>query len=388
MKSIPIWTTSAVRNIIDPTLSGDAAIKALSALKGEQRAALLEREKKRLAAEPLDISAINNLAVLESLSGNAKPAEAYALQSASRTLRDTQSQLGALRLYLIQKDYAKAMYHLDGILVSDPELGTSVFPSVGSLLGDDDATVELAKTLNRNPPWRKDFLFWLNANDKNDQMTFKLFNQLRKQGGVASTSEILEYLRKLIAHKNYDRAYFVWLDSLDQTALLKVGNVFDGNFDLDAKNQYFDWNLYPFANGEIGVVTKRDDEKNRVLRLSFYNTTEVFANVEQYMRIRPGTYQFDGEETANGLKAVAGLKFVVYCADMGTVLGESPVFRDSTPWQKFSFNFAIPEADCQTQLLRLQSASTAVLDAKLDGEILFDSFKISAVDKNPVQPAN
>jgi hypothetical protein len=386
--AFPIWTTVPTRNLIDPALSGDAAVKALTGLTERQRATFQEREKKRLAAEPLDVSALNNLAVLESLAGNTKSAEAYALESASRTLRDTQSQVGALRLYLIRKDYVKAMYHLNGALVSDPELGNSVFPSVGSLLADDEATAQLAKTLNQNPTWRKDFLFWLNANDKNDQLTFKLFNQLRKQGGGATTSEILEYLRKLVAHKNYDRAYFVWLDSLDQTALLKVGNLFDGNFDLEAKNQYFDWNFYPFANGEIGIVPKRDDDKDRVLRLSFYNTTEPFANVEQYLRIRPGVYQFSGEETANSLKAVAGLKFVVYCAGSGAVLGQSPAVHDSNPWQKFSFEFTIPDDTCQTQLLRLQSASTAVLDAKMDGEILFDSLAIAAVEKEQAKTGN
>ena len=383
-----LFMTPPARNIIDPELSGDDAVKALKALSKEQRTTFVVQEQRRLSDVPLDVAALNNLAVLESLAGNTKSAEAYVLESASRTLRDVQSQLGALRFYLGNKDYAKAMFHLDGILVSKPEFGNIVFPAVSALLDDDAAAAELARTLNRDPPWRKNFVIWLNANDKNDQATLKLYGQLRKQGGGALPSELLEYLRTQMANKNYDRAYFVWLDSLDQTALLKVGNVFDGNFELNTKNQYFDWNLYPFENGEIGIVAKRDDNQNRVLRLSFYNSIKKFANIEQYLRIGPGAYQFEGEVAANGLRAEAGLKFVVSCADTAAALGESSAFRVSKPWEKFSFNFNVPDVGCQTQLLRLQSASTAVLEVKLEGEILFDSLKISTVDKLGDQQAN
>jgi hypothetical protein len=384
-EGLPMLLGRPERSLVDPGLEGEAVAKALSLLKQDQRIVLMKREKDRIKAEPLDRSALNNLSLLESLADNTGAAEAYALESSTRTLRDVQSQISALRLYLIKKNYAKAMFHLDGILVSEPELGPKLYPSVASLLGDEEAAVHLAKTLNRNPPWRSGFFAWLNANGADDQASFKIFNLLRKQGGAVSNSEVLGYLQKLVTSKNYERAYFVWLDSLDQAALRKVGNVFDGGFDGEAKNQYFDWTFYAFANGEISIVPKRDDPKERVLRLSFYNSTEMFGHVFQYLRLKPGAYRFAGEETANDLEAVGGLRFVVSCADTGAVLSGSSVFLDTTPWQPFSFNLNVPTEGCTTQILRLQSASSAVLDAKLDGEILFDNITITSAETNSLE---
>ena len=371
------------RDLVNPGLEGDAITKALTSLTEHQRAALMKREMERIKTEPLDRSALDNLSLLESLSNNTSQAEAFALESASRTLRDVQSQLSVLNLYIVKKDYAKAMYHLDSILVSDPQLAPSLFPGVVANLEDDNSMNQFAKTLNRNPPWRGEFFTWLNANDKSDELTFKIFNQLRKQGGEVTTFETLDYLRKIISRRDYDRAYFVWLDSLDPFALRKVGNIFDGDFDLEAKNLYFDWTLYPLVNSEIGIVARRNDPTNRALRLAFYNSTEMFANALQYLRLRSGSYLFTGQEAANGFKTVAGLKLFVFCVDSGALLGESIAFRDSAAWQNFSFEFKVPDEACQTQVLRIQSASPAVLDAKMDGEVLFDSFDVSPADTTP-----
>jgi hypothetical protein len=365
------------RSLISPDLQGEAAVNAIKALSAEQRKVLSEREKQRLFVEPLDLSALNNIALLESLENHADAAQAIALEASNRSLRDIQSQLSALRLYLIKKDYAKASYHLDGILVSDPLLAPSLYPSISTLINDDAAAELLAKILNRNPPWRSGFITALVENDKTSQLAFKLFSQLRKSGGAPDKYELLSYLRKLTASNDYDRAYFVWLDSLDETALLKVGNVFDGGFDLEPKNLIFDWSVYPFTNAEVGVIQKQDNSKNRVLRLSFYKTTEQFGNVSQMIRLHPGHYAFSGTYMANGFKAAGGLKAQVICIEVGSALGESEPFVSSSPWQSFGFEFKVPVEKCTVQLLRIISASPAILDAKLDGEILFDDFKIT-----------
>jgi hypothetical protein len=365
------------RNLINPDLKGDAAIKAIKAFSVEERRTLSKRERQRLSVEPLDLSALNNIALLEGLANHTEAAQAIALEASNRSLRDIQSQLSALRLYLIKKDYAKASYHLDGLLVSEPLFAPKLYPSINTLINDDAAAELLAKTLNRNPPWRSGFITALIENDKTSQLTFKLFSQLRKTGGAPDKYELLAYLRKMTASGDYEGAYFVWLDSLDETALLKVGNVFDGGFDLEPKNQIFDWSVYPFTNAEVGVIQKQDNSKNRLLRLSFYNTTEQFGNVSQMTRLRPGHYTFSAAYMANAFKAAGGLKVQVVCIEAGSALGESEPFVVSSPWQTFGFEFRVPNEKCAEQLLRIISASAAALDARLDGEILFDDFKIT-----------
>ena len=380
--------SSPERSLVDPSLEGKAAVDALAALTPEQLANLVEREKRRLTAEPLDVTALNNLAILEDLSKNPGKSEAYVVESASRTFRDTQAQLTALRAYATDKNFERAMYHLDGVLVSDPDLRERLFPSVAGLLQSPDALEAFVKRLNRSPPWRKDFLYWLNNNDANDLLTFRLFGQLRKQGGSVTDSELLEYLRRLIGKHQYDKAYFVWLDSLNQNALLKVGNIFDGEFDLEPKNQFFDWSISRFNNAELGIVKGTDKARGRVLRLSFFGSVEKFDHVSQYLRLKPGTYSFEGHHAAANLRAPDGLKITLSCAVSGEILGESEAFRESTPWRSFTFGVNVPADGCQTQYMRLRSASAAILDAKLDGEMQFDGFRIEPAELKPVDQGN
>jgi hypothetical protein len=374
--AIPKAFNQPERNLIDPNLRGEAAVNAVKALRPEDRKSLSMRERQRLTAEPFDVSALDNLALLEDLDNHAEAAQSIALEASDRSLRNIQSQFRALRLYLLKKDYAKASYHLDGILVSDPQMAPSLYPSISALFNDDAAVELLAKTMNRNPPWRSSLVNALVENDNTSQLAFKLFSQLRRTGGAPDKYELLSYLKKLTSSNQYERAYFVWLDSLDETALRKVGNVFDGGFDLEPKNQIFDWSVYPFSKADIGVIQRRDNLKNRVLRLSFYNTTEQFGNVSQMTRLRPGQYVFSGSHLANAFKVAGGLKVQIICVEAGSALGESKPFVDSSPWQSFSFEFKVPDEKCAVQLLRIISASPAILDAKLDGEILFDDFSI------------
>jgi hypothetical protein len=368
------------RDIISPNLVGDAVAKAITALAPEQRETLIKRERNRLQSEPLDSSALDNLSILESLENNSGKAEAFASESARRSLRNVQAQLSILRIYLKNQDYANAMFSLDGVLMSEPQLKDQLFPSVASVINNEQALHELAKVLNRNPAWRGAFFLWLGNNDKSDQVTFRLFNSLRKQGGQPSSEELQAYINTLFGNKDYDRAYFVWLDSLDQNELKKVGNVFDGGFDLEPKNRNFDWTIIPFANAEMTIVPRGEDQTKRALRLSFFNSKSLFGHVFQFLRLQQGHYRFEGEEAGQNFRSPGGLKFTVSCADTGAVLGSSEVFDTTAPWKTFSFDFAIPAESCLLPILRLQSASSAVLDTAMNGEILFDNIKIEKTD--------
>jgi hypothetical protein len=369
------------RDLIDRTLNGKDAVKAISDLTHAQRQSMQVREIARLASEPLDISAINNLSLLSGLANDKSLSEAFIFAGASRSLRDLQSQLTASRLHLLNKNYAIALFHLHAVLVSEPELGPKIFPSLASLLGDEQATRELSITLNRNPPWRATFIFWLVENDKGGQAAFSLFNQMHKNGGNADHLEFQAYLRKLISIGDYQKAYFVWLNSLNETELRKVASIYDGNFEFEPSNLFFDWNLVKVPNVDLAVEPVPGTEGERGLRVAFQDYRGPFGHVYQYLNLSPGKYQFTGELSVLNLKTPVGQSWKVNCIGGNAEIARGPVINSDTAWSSYSFSFNVPHSGCSTQVLVLSWDSLAKLDQVIQGRLMFKKFKISAVSQ-------
>jgi hypothetical protein len=366
----------APRNLIGEALDQGEAAKRLAALSEGTRKGLMQREAKRLREEPLDATALVNLWVLKNLDGDEPGSRPFALEAAKRSLRDPMAQLVAIRANLEKKDLAQAFQHLDGLLTSNPEMDQEIYPSILQLLASNDAVAKLSRVLKRNPPWRNPFLIWLIRNDSSGQIAFRVFSEIRKAGGIVADGELRAYLAWLLQQKSFEKGYFVWLDSLDERALLKVAGIFDGQFDLDSHNLSFDWNIDQPANAEISISQRSDAPGNRNLRLQFYNSSKPFGHVYQYLRLRPGKYTLAGEWSANNFSGPAGLQWKLTCAERSGLIGQSEDFNHSAPWSAFTAEFEVPDNECQTQLLRLQSASDAVLDVKLDGEIRFDNMSV------------
>ncbi len=375
-------TPETTRDLVDTTLKPEAAAKALNALTPEARAALISRESDQLLREPLDLLALSNLSVLKSLNGEQKAADAMVLEAARRSLRDAQTQVSAIRLSLAANDYDKAFYHLDGLLTAQPEIATSTFQALLAIPNRSEVAKAMAKLLLRDPPWRNTFMNWVAASDTSGLLAYEIFNSLKKNDGEIRDWEMRTYLGNQFNFKNHERAYFVWLDSLTNEELKKAGGIFDGDFDLKPRNLLFDWTIDPISNADVGVAARPEDIKNKSLRLLFFNSTKPFSHVYQFLRLPAGRHSLSGEWTASSLRTPAGLFWQMSCVEGGGQVMQSEAFAQSAPWSQFKAEITIPEEKCQTQLLRLMTASAAVLDAAIDGELRFDNLQISSTQNS------
>jgi hypothetical protein len=67
----------------------------------------------------------------------------------------------------------------------------------------------------------------------------------------------------------------------------------------------------------------------------------------------------------------------VYCiAPEWQPLGHSETFTGTDQWQRFSFQFTIPDTDCPVQVARLELAGRVPLDFEVKGGIWFDDLAI------------
>jgi hypothetical protein len=361
--------------LVDSKLEGQAFLDAIEQLKPDAIAAFEARETAAFLAEPLDSVALQNMTLLAGLRKDTELQEKLALFLPRYSRRNVLVQMTAANILVKRQDYAAAMLELDGMLRSHPEVGPEVFPILTSIAAQKEGVKALAKVLVQDPPWRWPFIQKAITSDSEAQAAYGLFAAVRQEKGDVYTYEIRQLVTMLVRAGKIDKAYFIWLDFLKDADLRLVQSVFDGDFDRDSQNMQFDWTIVARKNARIAIENRRGSAVNRNLVLDFAADKGAFNNVKQLLVLSPGNYTMSLEYMAQSLKTEKGLVWAVRCAD-NKVLGKSVEFKDTGPWAQYSFPFTVPEEACATQLLSLESASTAVLDTPISGQMYFDSIKI------------
>jgi hypothetical protein len=370
---------SKQRGLIPELETGADITKALKGKSAEERELLRQREFGFLRHEPLDLASLTNLAVLADIEGDRQQAETYVLEAAKRSLRDTVTQLGSAQINLASGNFEQGFYHIDGLLRARPTRLKDIQLSIVKLITVPEALPHLSKLLSVSPKWRNEFTAELVKTDTGGSLAYRLFSDMRKQGFDVRQDEMRSYLAAEFGRSKHDRAYFLWLDFLGPEQLTSVAEVFDGNFNFDQRNMYFDWNFEKFPNADIRITPKPGNAIDRALRLDFYASKGRFSNVYQYLRLAPGRYNFATDVLANNFKSEGGLVWQVSCIagqQTGLSAGKSKAIVGSGPWNKNRFEINVPEVDCATQILRLESASTAQLDNQFSGQLFFDNVEI------------
>jgi hypothetical protein len=330
-----------------------------------------------LSLEPLNRTGIEALAVVRSLQGYTSSAEKLMLSAADLSFRNSSIQFSAMVQLLTHKNYTKALYHADGLLRAHPEMADYVFPVFSKLLVDKIFLKELSNTLALQPAWRGSFLTHLAEKGGGAKAIYVVLAALKQGKSPITDDEQRKLIGLFVNDKNYESAYFTWLDMLDERGLQRVNSVFDGDFDLEPRYMYFDWSMGGLVNTRIRIVPRPGNQLDRNLSIDFFNETRRFGNVRQFLRLAPGSYQMNYELMARDLKTDGGLVWRVRCLEVNTDLGVSKLHLDSGPWATYSFKFIVPPKGCNTQSLTLETKSYAPLDAKISGQMNIDNVSIN-----------
>jgi hypothetical protein len=368
-----------------PLLQGEITAErlpdALKALPPAELQALLAREQARLAAEPLDRTALINLAMLHRAQGDGPRADALTIVAASRAARDSRAQALALPIHLAKGEAPGALTRLDALLRARPEAQEQLFSALLVLAGNKSAEVLVADLLARDPPWRIPFLQWAALKSPQPQIAYQLLSALKASRLPPRAAEVRAVINHYAAAKDYATAYFIWLDLLSEVEVRKAGNIHDGGFDLPIESLNFGWNLNNPKNAETKVVPRANGSADNVLRIDFINNRDLVAPVFQTIRLAPGRYVFSGDYKAEDLKTDSGLVWRVHCLE-----GKSGLIHFSTPlsgnrqWDHFETRFDVPQ-DCATQQLYLVMRSDAALDQIVSGRAYYDNLAIQPAEK-------
>ena len=382
-----IWTLPNNYHEVEPSRIVPADIPAekiadyLKKISPEERRALIAREKSRLLNEPLDRSSLFNLGVLYGLEGDAQKSNDVALQAANRSFRDLGAQNVAINHSLARSNFVDALNRMDGLLRSRPEFAENYFDLILKAAATPAGLKASANLLATNPPWRKDFMLFATQSIEQKSLVYNLFTSLRDIKTDVSNTELRLLIDSLFKAKDYETAYFVWLDFLSPAELSKVNLIYDGGFDVAARNLNFGWNFSSAKNSEVKLAPKTNVGNDMALNLQFSALKGGFAGVSQYLRLDPGNYILKSEVKSDHLKTSSGIKWRIACIESPVQIASSDAFSDSTPWKSFDLNFSVPAENCNTQLLYLSWASEAVLDHEIDGSIVFDNFQINKANE-------
>jgi hypothetical protein len=368
------YATQVVTPLVPDAKTDTDVLEGLKKLSKGEIQALIEKNRAVLSMEPLQRESLQNILTLESLSGQKDVVEKQALALAAYSRRSVSSQLAAFQLDIAKRDYASAMSRIDGVLRARVDLHPQLLPILVSLSNDANGRTALASTLSRDPPWRGALLNDLIKQHPDGALAHSIFSEIRKTNGDIRDSEKQSVLRAMMKEKRFDAAYFLWLDFLTKAELLQVRAFYDGAFQLAPRNLFFDWNLPPRKNGRLQIGNRPGSSQDQVLVLDLYDDKQGGPLVFQYLRLLPGPHKISFEQFSEKLKSERGLVWRVSCAESGTLLGQSKVILEDGPWEAQSFDIAVPEQDCLTQYMRLESYGTTVLDRQVSGRLMFDGF--------------
>jgi hypothetical protein len=329
-----------------------------------------------LKTRPLDIRGITYIVLSRSAQGDEISSRNLINVGAELSFRNVQIQVPAIALKLEKKNYRKALLHADGLLRARPKTLSVVAQLLRGHRGSKQFVTELASVLADAPPWRQDFLeLELNQSGGTAYVSL-LFRELQKLQNVVSEKELRLLIQRMIAQSDYEGAYFVWLDFLPPDKLAAVSALFDGQFNFEPKNLYFDWTISSTANTEVAVVNSNEQRNNRYLLIDAVRETQPFTGVLQYLKMGPGKYSFSYKSSSSTFNTSGGLAWKIYCLENPSLVAQGPAHKNSESWTNYIVKFEIPQDGCATQTLYLESVGKTPLDFNMTGNVKFDDLKI------------
>jgi hypothetical protein len=330
-----------------------------------------------LSGDPLNARAVTMLGELSYVAGDETAAGRFFQVSARRSLRERVAIYWLMLKSYQERDYAAAIRHADILLRTRLDVSQDVMPLLVQMAENKDASGELKKILLDNPPWRSRLLSAVAQGSTDPRTTLDLLLAMRGARTPPTAEDLHNYVRVMVARKQYELAYYAWLEHLPPAHLTSTGLLFNGGFELSPSGVPFDWTIGQGVGVTIDIVDDPERDGRRALLIEFGYGLVEFPAVQQLTMLAPGTYHFKVRQKGE-LIGKRGLVWRIACTDAPNILiGESAMAVGAIPkWKDIDFEFTVPAADCRTQLVRLQLDARMPSEQLVTGSIWYDDVRI------------
>ena len=353
-------------------------VRAEMALKDEKSEEAVLDARSALRADPLAAGALRVLGIVEEKYGKdgvSDKTERLMRAAADVSRRDVIPQAWLLGRNLQSGDLPQAMSRLDLIFrTQNSTISAKLVSLLLPLLSNDDATRELAKLLERRPPWRSSFLTQVSQEAQDLRAVSALYSALGESSAPPGADELRPFLDRLIRTGQVEEAYVVWTQSLPPERLSTLGYLYNAGFEYPVSHLPFDW---VFGRVDSAMVELSSETNPPVLKVGFIGGRVSQPLVSHLIALPPGTYRFTGREQSYSLANERGLRWRISCLkEPDGSLAETPPLLGDTPWRTFAVTFDV-NLDCPVQNLQLELPARVALEQEVSGEASFADLSIA-----------
>lgn len=354
----------------------DAGWAAFSAPPPERDPAKAERlARAALLRQPLQARAASLIAVVKEQAGDAKATARLMAAAANLSRRDDVADYWLFEDDLKGGRFDAAALHADALLRREAvSVEQYLYPRMVTAFANPAFASALASRLVKEPPWRRHFLEFANANLRNPRAAFVIYAAIQKAGGRLTPDELAPYYRRLLAAGDYDQAYLSWVLFLPQDTVAKLTNVYDGDFQGWPETPPFGWN---FTGGVIGSIESSEayGRDGMALRVD-YDAVTTPSMPSQILLLAPARYRLTGLALTATPQSPGRVAWSIACDKGATLLPPLPVADTKGAWRKFSADFTVPE-NCRGQVLALSPIPSG---ERSTVEVWYDQIAISRID--------
>lgn len=384
-------SAKALLNIADQMLLDLVLDEERAVAKPDEAAAALNNKPARLASiralaeralvkAPLNARALRMLGQVEIATGDRAKATRFMTAATEQSIRETIAVSWMFERSLDQRDLAGSLKYADIALRTVTQMAPVVAPVLARIAQTKDGNREIKRLLDGNPPWRSQFLNALPSAVTDLRTPLDILLHLKETANPPTHTQLRIYLDVLLAKRQYNLAYYTWLQFLPPEQLGSLGLLFNGTFSVPATGLPFDWQIAPGAGVTVQIANRDDQPSGNALRILFSQGRATFNGVSQLTMLSPGTYRFEGKFKGE-LAGRRGLQWKVSCQDTpAAALGASQTFNGvSKAWSTFNFTFTVP-AGCTAQTVLLFLDARSESEKLLTGVAWYNELSIRRVD--------
>ena len=333
-----------------------------------------------LANDPLTGRGLSLLGELAHMAGDEAAVAKLLEAAAGRGIRESAAVYWLMRTSYDNRDYATALYGADVLLRTRSQASADVMAVLVHMAENEQANSEVKAAVLSNPPWRANFLSAYARYAADPRASLELLLAMRETRTPPTDADLRNFVNALIGRKEYELAYYAWLQFLPPEQLSQAGFLFNGSFESAPSGLPFDWVISEGAGVLIDMVPRSDRNGERALLIEFGYGRVDFRGVQQLTALAPGSYKFKATYKGN-ISGKRGLVWRVACAETpGSPIGESPMFTGASPgWMDMEFAFVVPNKNCRAQYVRLDFDARTASEQLVSGSILYDDLRIIRV---------
>jgi len=236
---------------------------------------------------------------------------------------------------------------------------------------------ELANLLLQAPPWRAAYINGLGKSGLATDALAPLFELLGTRAEF-KPGEINPWLDRLRMEQRFEQAYLTWANLLPESQRKKLGNVFDGGFELAPEDHSgpFSWRSGS-PNGSLVLWTEtRGTVGESSYSVQFEGGRTPFADLSQTLVLPPGDWLLQWRAKAENLDSPRGLVWRIQCLPAGrNSLADSAAMSGSFDWREHELAFTVPP-ECRGQTMTLMIPARIPSETQISGSLWLDEVRI------------